>query len=474
MPRKQDIITAIKNLDLFLKIPELKGAKPKLNPNGSPFVFAGGFNLVFQLLHNSKKWAFRIWHVPMGENKERYQAISQYLGSKNLTYFADFIYDEKGILINGELLDTIRMEWLEGDLMKDYVEKNLNNKPILENLANEFLEMTKVLRLNQISHGDLQEGNILIDTSGKIKLVDYDSVCIPEIEGQLDLVTGLKGYQHPSRFKGGKASLKADFFSELVIYLSILAIAENPDLWNKYQVKDTQYLLFSENDFDDFHNSKIYNDLKGSSLLINSLLDILTIYLKESNYLNLNPFQGYLKAPDIILFKPNKNICLEGGELTLSWEIENAIKVEIQPEIGIVKPKDSITFKPHYQKYKIVATGYLEENEAELEIRLFPTPIIETIFVPTPKINEELKLGISIPQFPDLNIGIQNLKNSIELNPLQLSMEIPSFNEDEIQLIKLIEPRPKAIYRFSLKPLNKLISSVYKNRINKRKSKQPR
>jgi hypothetical protein len=72
-----------------------------------------------------------------------------------------------------------------------------------------------------------------------------------------------------------------------------------------------------------------------------------------------------------------------------------------------------------------------------------------------------------------LNIGIQNLKNSIELNPLQLSLEIPSFNEDEIQLIKLIESKPKAKYRFSLKPLNKLISSVYKNRINKRKSKQP-
>jgi serine/threonine protein kinase len=103
--------------------------------------------------------------------------------------------------------------------------------------------MCKTLRENKISHGDLQEGNILIDRNGNIKLVDYDSICIPEIEGQKELVTGLNGYQHPSRFKAGKASLKADYFSELVIYLSILALSENSNLWNKYQVKDTSILI---------------------------------------------------------------------------------------------------------------------------------------------------------------------------------------------------------------------------------------
>jgi serine/threonine protein kinase len=239
MAHKQDIITAIKNLDLFLRIPELKGAKPRLNNNGSPFAFAGGFNMVFQLVHNAKKWAFRVWHIPIGENKDRYVAISKYLTNSKLPYFADFVYDENGLLVNGELTDTIRMEWLDGILLKDYIEKHLNDKAKLESLANDFLEMTKTLREAKISHGDLQEGNILVDDSGKIRLVDYDSICIPEIEGQKELVTGLKGYQHPSRFKNSKASLKADYFSELIIYICILGIASKPELWDKYQVKDT-------------------------------------------------------------------------------------------------------------------------------------------------------------------------------------------------------------------------------------------
>ena len=110
---KQDIITAIKNSETFLRVPELQGAKPRLNKNGSPFAFVGGFNMVFQLEHQNKKWAFRVWHVPMGEHTNRYRKISKYLSEKKLPYFADFIYEEKGILVNGNLLDTIRMEWLE-------------------------------------------------------------------------------------------------------------------------------------------------------------------------------------------------------------------------------------------------------------------------------------------------------------------------------------------------------------------------
>ena len=200
MANKQDILTAIKNLGLFLKVPALKGAKARINKNGNPFVYVGGFNMVFQLTHKSKKWAFRVWHVPMDENEERYLKISKYLTSKKLPYFAEFIYDEKGLLINGELVDTIRMEWLDGMLFKEYIEKNLANPSLLVSLADSFLKMCKDLRDNQISHGDLQEGNILVTEKGNIKLVDYDSICIPEIEGQKELVTGLKGYQHPSRF----------------------------------------------------------------------------------------------------------------------------------------------------------------------------------------------------------------------------------------------------------------------------------
>lgn len=375
---KQDIITAIKNSDTFLKVPDLQGAKPRLNKNGSPFAFVGGFNMVFQMEHQNKKWAFRVWHVPMGEHTNRYRKISKYLSEKKLPYFADFIYDEKGILVNGNLLDTIRMEWLEGKLLKEYIEENLKNKSKLTKLANDFLEMCKTLRENKISHGDLQEGNILIDRNGSIKLVDYDSICIPEIEGQKELVTGLKGYQHPSRFKAGKASLKADYFSELVIYLSILALSKNTNLWDKYQVNDTQYLLFTEKDFEDFENSEIYNDLQKLSYSIKSLTRILNSYLLENNYLKLTSFEHYLTAPKIISFGTTEKEILKGKTIELSWNIENYDKISINNGIGNVTGKHSISVSStNTTTYKLIAENAFERTENELSVTVLSLPKIK-------------------------------------------------------------------------------------------------
>lgn len=460
MVNKQDIITAIKNLDLFLKIPELKGAKPRLNTNGSPFAFAGGFNMVFKLVHNSKKWAFRVWHVPMGENKDRYLAISKYLTNSKLPYFADFIYDENGLLVNGELTDTIRMEWLDGILLKDFIDKHINDKAKLESLANYFLEMTKTLRKAKISHGDLQEGNILVDESGKIRLVDYDSICIPEIEGQKELVTGLKGYQHPSRFKNSKASLKADYFSELIIYISILGIASKPELWDKYQVKDTCYLLFTETDFENIEASQIYSDLKGASSLIDSLLTILKEYLLSSHYLDLKPFTDYLLPPEILTFQANKEIVLKGVEVEFSWIVENAVSVKIEPEIGNVSTNGKHSFKPQSQTYKLIAQGHFESSEKLLDLKLFPTPLIQSIFVHAPKISEELKIKIELPQFPNINLAISQIKNGISLDTSNLKIEIPKFNTDKIEHVTLINSETKTNFKFNLKPLLSKVSEL--------------
>ena len=387
MASKQDIINAIKNLDIFLKIPKLKGAKPRLNENGSPFAFVGGFNMVFQLVHNSKKWAFRVWHVPMGENKDRYLAISKFLTNSKLPYFADFKYDVNGLLVNGVLTDTIRMEWLEGILLKDYIEKNLKNKLRLESLANDFLIMTSTLRDNKISHGDLQEGNILIESNGKIRLVDYDSICIPEIEGQKEIVTGLKGYQHPSRFKEARASLKADYFSELVIYLSILAIAENPTLWVKYQIKDTQYLLFNEDDFSDFEKSDIFKDLSLLNYSIKLLTTILLEYLNEKSYLNLTPFSTKINPPKINTFRCSNKLILKNNEVELFWNIEEADLISIDQKIGKVNAKDSIKLLPvKTSTYKLTAINAFGKKEEEVIIEVLPQPIINLFKTTSQKI----------------------------------------------------------------------------------------
>lgn len=378
MVNKQDILTSVKNLDIFLRVPELKGSKARLNNNGNPFVHVGGFNMVFQLTHKRKKWAFRVWHVPMGEHKERYLAIAKYLSKTKLPYFADFIYDENGLLVNGRLIDTIRMEWLDGMLLKEYLESIIINSKKLKKLAEKFLEMTLILRENSISHGDLQDGNILITKTGELKLIDYDSVCIPEIEGELELVTGLKGFQHPSRIRNNKSSLRSDYFSELIIYLSILALSESPNLWDKYQVKDSAYLLFSENDFEDLSNSNIYRDLMSLSSEIQSLIRVLEHYLKEQDFKNLAPFkdtlQSIFKDPKIAYFIADR-IDLPNDEnnlVKLTWNVSYAHKIELNIENGLLPEKGSLMV-PIEKNKEIILTasnvlGKTDEHQIKISV----------------------------------------------------------------------------------------------------------
>jgi serine/threonine protein kinase len=445
MPNKSDIINAVNNLDSFLKVKELKGATVKKNLTGQPFFFTGGFNMVFQLEKESTKWAFRVWHIYLQNLKVRFQKISKYLITKNLPYFAEFIYDENGLLVNGDFVDTIRMVWLDGLLLKDFLKLNLQNKQKLLDLAKSFLEMCSELHKNKISHGDLQHGNIIIDNNGKIKLIDYDSICVPDIEGEEELVTGLKGYQHPTRLNSKNfASLKADYFSELIIYLSIIALANNPSLWNEYNVETTEVLLFDEVDFTNFIKSKIYNSLLDiSSDEIKVLIGILTEYLNKQSYLDLEPLEVYL-TPVILHFSFDKEVVISGQKVTLSWEIKNAFETIINNGIGKVNnTKGQIEILPSQNtSFKIQAKGIGGKVEQETFVKVFPTPIIESLKIPMPDFTSRFSLSSVALNPPNINVSI---------NLPDFNLNIPEYVTPNIPLNRIKpEYKPKmSIFNFS-------------------------
>jgi len=468
-PTKADIISSVINPQ-FIKDTFLQGAIVQLGKTGRPIMYTGGFSMVFPLQKGNEKWAFRVWHIEIKDVKERYKQISNYLNTLKLHYFSDFTFVENGLLVNGKLLDTSRMKWVEGALLKDYLAANLTNPIALQKLADDFLEMTLALHSNSISHGDLQHGNILISKTGEVKLVDYDSICVPVIEGQTDIVTGLKGYQHPTRFSNGKASSKADYFSELVIYLSILAIAENPTLWEKYKVAGTETMLFSSEDFDDWNNSKIKSDLNLLSTKIKSLVKILEDYLSKNDYLNLIPFSLYFTKPVIKFFKSDKEVIINTTEATLSWEVDNAQTLIINEGIGNVTNKTNYIFKPQSNKtYTLKAISFFEETEKSVDIRVFPTPIIESLFVPIPIINIESNLQIDIPKFPNVDVSINNFQNGIQLAEHKVHSSLPNFNLISFNAIELKKEETKTTWHNVILPLLSKVSTVNNWLLRKKK-----
>lgn len=331
MPTLPSIRTSIENNQSLVIDSFARQGIFRRDKRGRLVAYTGGFSVVYPFEYNNEVWAFRCWHADLGNLRGHFLTLSSALSKLNLPYFCSFTYVDEGIVVEGKKYPTTRMKWIDGKKLKEYICIHKNDKNKLKNLANNFVKMITTLHKYHISHGDLQHGNILIDDNDNLFLIDYDSVYVPELQGEADIIKGLKGYQHPKRGDNLLANEKVDYFSELIIYLSILAIAEKSSLVEKYQVEDSEQLLFSFEDFKDLENSQVYVDLMQLGGLFPILLKILSDYLDEDDICNLEPFttlvDKYTKEPKIKSFRASSDYLVVGQSYKLTWEVNDASRV---------------------------------------------------------------------------------------------------------------------------------------------------
>jgi len=109
------------------------------------------------------------------------------------------------------------------------------------------------LRDAQVTHADLQHGNVMLvpgkaENRVSLKLVDYDGMYLPSLAGTQSGESGHPGYQHPRRLAEGLYSAEVDRFSHLVIYTALRALqARGRGLWDAYNFGDN--LLFTQRTF---------------------------------------------------------------------------------------------------------------------------------------------------------------------------------------------------------------------------------
>ena len=475
--------------------------------------YSGGCAVVFPFIVNGEKWSFRCWYADLGNVERRLRTLSEGLGKLSLPYFAPFFYEAEGIDVEGRLYPTTRMKWVDGLNLNEYICKNKNKPDTLLKLAKEFEKMCKILHKHKIAHGDLASDNILINEDGSISLIDYDSVFIPQLEGFSDIVKGHTNYKHPARDKNVYSNEKLDYFAELIIYLSIISIAENPDLANKYNLKDADQVLFSDKDFEDLENSQIYSDLQKLSDKVQKLLSILQDYISKDDISDLEPFEvlfarmqasltlskekikkgkesarlswnvisadkvvllangqflqdcsnaGAIKVqPDVdteyclqifdgnpnkpevrkakLLVRPeatveffsDKEYTLPTVPLKLSWNVKDAIAVEYDNKQKQLK--DSVTLIDGIEKdttFTIKVTDEFGTHEHSVKVRMLPMPIIETLLVPTPEIEDTINVTANMPiQFSDSQLVELNTPKIDYKDIEKLAEQMPNINK---------------------------------------------
>ena len=350
--------------------------------NGDLQAYVGGFSVVFPVEVAGKKWAFRCWHRTLDDAIEKIKLLSAELKHANVPYLIDYDFIESGVTVGGRNYPTTRMKWIEGTTIKDYIFENRNSKTKLLDLANQFKKLVKDMHSHKFAHGDLQHGNIIVNEKGNLFLVDYDSFYCPKFAGAKDIITGLKDYQHPARHRNTILSEKVDYFSELIIYTSILGIAYKSYLAEKYNVEDSEHMLFEAKDFENIIQSAIYQDLKGLDPIFSVLLKILEIYLTKRNIDELDPFDVILeqmtKAPEIksFTYTPSGSLYV-GDKIKLSWHVDGIANCFIDGKSVKQNSCERTLSKIGNNSFTLKASNDFKEARKTLEAIAYAIPDIK-------------------------------------------------------------------------------------------------
>jgi hypothetical protein len=264
-PLSQDYNEAIQSPATNFADADLKKGEVVTNALGLPIPFSGNFADVYQVrCPDGSRWAVKCFTREAHGLRERYQEISAWLRKAKLPFTVDFSYLEKGIRVAGKWHPVLKMQWVEGLTLNQFVAQYLDKPAMLEALLQLWAKMGKYLRAARVGHCDLQHGNVLLVPGSTpnalaLKLIDYDGMWIPPLADMKSGEVGHANYQHPRRLREGTYNLEVDRFPLLLVATALRALKADKSLWAKYDNGDN--LLFKESDLADPNRSALFQEL---------------------------------------------------------------------------------------------------------------------------------------------------------------------------------------------------------------------
>src|SRR6266705_1321467 len=256
---------------------EMLKVKSAVGVDERPWGIEGAFAVVYKFrTQKGKIRALRCFRVPLPQDIQfRYERMAAYFQAHAPGITAGFRYHPVGIVVKDQGLPlnqppypNIERDLIEGETLLDKVDELCKkvDQAGLKDLTNQWVNILMTMRRANMAHGDLSAVNTMLQADGKLVLVDYDGVYIPEFARLQGIVLGQEQYQHPQMAQR-EFNEHMDHFSGLVIYTALLALSIRPALWNKYMKRSPQgklldvNMLFVKEDFERPDQSALLNEL---------------------------------------------------------------------------------------------------------------------------------------------------------------------------------------------------------------------
>lgn len=168
----------------------------------------------------------------------------------------------------------------------------------------------------------------------------------------------------------------------------------------------------------------------------------------------------------ISYFKADRQFIFPTIPVTLSWEVQNAVKVEIEG-IGEFQLSDKTIVQPTIDTiYKLKVTDNFGVITEKLQVKMLPLPVIEKLIISTPIVKSNSVISIKTPVFAS---NCQTLPKTVQFNDTNYNFNVDSRLLDREVNIREID---FAIIKIPfLKRVSKIISLMtieFKNEKNRR------
>jgi hypothetical protein len=277
---------------------------------------SGAFAAVFKGSLHGTNYAIRCFLTAEDETINRYKVVCDYLNDITASWKTQCEFIENEISVNGNSYPILKMEWMNGLLINQFVTDNLSENNVLSELQLQLVSVSEDLERNRIGHGDIQCGNIIIlgtSANFQIKLIDYDGMYVPDLVYKKAIEKGRSEFQHPKRSLNN-FSPEMDRFSFWVMITALEALKLDKTLWREVMQGGFNTLdnfLFTIQDFLNPSQSGLFNRLyKLNSSSLNFYLETLK-WLCTSEYSAIPPpslYENPLRTSNSIISEHQKDV----------------------------------------------------------------------------------------------------------------------------------------------------------------------
>ncbi|HEY0754323.1 MAG TPA: hypothetical protein VGD98_10205 [Ktedonobacteraceae bacterium] len=363
-PTSYDYEDALETLDEHMLDPELRNGQVERNPKTQMLIARNRPGTHICLYRINTNCAVRFFCQPESGDRIayddillRYRILQEFIAKHfvsvsallPLQYVADGInvdifkrdlmLGEKLTFIRTRTMPLVKMPFIAGSALNNFISQHRREKAVLHQLSEAWRRMIIEMEAVGMAHGDLDVTNVLVveDRTRQtlfLKLIDYDNTWIPEFARYAFALPeqGHEFFQHPAFFRRAREfNASIDRFPALVIYVSLLVLAEFPELYEQWGLNDNR-LIFSLKDYQDEQrgSSDVFRYLRTLNIsgLDPYLAELSRCLLETCVPLSLSEIaKKYLPPP------PPPIIHVNTGEMLIDWS-----SFEPDPQPGVPQP----------------------------------------------------------------------------------------------------------------------------------------